>query len=100
MTHEEIIRRVAKRTGVHITALRAPNDAEGSRTRKVSHARHRAMWALRQVKGPDGKRRFSQTWVGRYFGGRDHTAVVHAERSHAARRAKAHDAWRGRSRLV
>lgn len=97
-TPEEVIRRVAKRTGVSVSAMRAPSSTPGSREAKVAHARQRAMWALRQLKRPDGSWRFSQPWISNYFGGRLHNAVAHAEKVHPARRHEDHGQWRGRSR--
>lgn len=98
MTAEEIVRRVARRTGVPFAMLRAPNSTKGARKTQVARARQRAMWALRQQRTPEGKRRFSTTWIGKYLGGRDHRTVIQAEHVHPARRQEEHGAWRGRAR--
>ena len=52
------------------------------RVRPVAFARFEAMWRLRELRAPDGRRLFSLPRIGRLFG-RDHTSVLHALRRHA-----------------
>jgi chromosomal replication initiator protein len=78
----EIIAEVAEGYGLTSEHLVGPD-----RTKRVSQARQEAMWACRQVKGKDGKPRYSYPFIGRLFGGRDHTTVLWGERQHAARLA-------------
>jgi chromosomal replication initiator protein len=78
----EIIAEVAEAHGFTPADLASP-----VRTKQLSAARQEAMWACRQVKGKDGKPRYSYPFIGRLFGGRDHTTVLWGERQHAARLA-------------
>ncbi len=62
-----IIRRVARQTGVTATAMRS-----GKRQRGIVQARSMAMYLCRQLTDE------SLQSIGRQFGGRDHTTVMHA----------------------
>lgn len=53
--------------------------------KELARARQEAMWACRQVTGKDGKPRYSYPFIGRLFGGRDHTTVLTGARAHAKR---------------
>jgi chromosomal replication initiator protein len=81
-TAREIIAEVAESHGLTPAHFESP-----IRTKRVAHARQEAMWACRQVKGRDGKPRYSYPFIGRLLGGRDHTTVLYGERQHAARLA-------------
>ena len=81
-TAREIIAEVAESHGLTPAHLESP-----VRTKRLSVARQEAMWACRQVKGKDGKPRYSYPFIGRLFGGRDHTTVLWGERAHAKRLA-------------
>ena len=76
----EIIASVAESHRVRVQDLTGP-----SRWRPFVHARQEAMWACRQVKRRDGKPKYSYSFLGSLFGGRDHSTVIHGERQHAKR---------------
>jgi len=52
--------------------------------KKLTAARHEAMWTMRQVTWPDGKARYSYPQIGTFFK-RDHTTVMSACKRHAER---------------
>jgi len=67
MTPERIIAMAAERFGVAVEALTGKR-----RTRKLTVPRQVAMYLMRQLTD------LSLVEIGRYFGGRDHTTVLHA----------------------
>jgi len=67
MTPERIIAMVAERYGVTAEAISGKR-----RTRKIAAPRHVAMYMMRQLTD------LSLTEIGRCFGGRDHSTVLHA----------------------
>jgi chromosomal replication initiator protein len=75
---QRLAQRVAQMYGFRLSDLRG-----ASRSRGVVIARHHAMWLVKQ--------RFpylSLPAIGRMFGGRDHTTVLHALREHPKRVAR------------
>jgi len=78
-TRQEIAQEVARRYGVSLEALRGP-----LRTKAFTVPRQEAMW--RMVKA----NRWSTPQIGDYFGGRDHTTVLHACKAHEKRTAAAY----------
>lgn len=66
---KELAMEIAQRHGFTLEDLRGP-----SRLRPLVHARQEAMAAI-YARG-----NVSLPWVGRFFGGRDHTTVIHAIR--------------------
>jgi chromosomal replication initiation ATPase DnaA len=75
---QRLAQRVAEQYGFRLSELRG-----ASRSKGVVIARHHAMWLVKQ--------RFpylSQPAIGRMFGGRDHTTVLHALRAHPQRVAR------------
>lgn len=87
MTLPEIAFCVAAKHGVTVDALREPSDKIGARKDSVSVPRQEAFWLARQQKRPDGSQRYSLPQIGRYFGGRDHSTVLHGSRAHQRRLA-------------
>jgi chromosomal replication initiation ATPase DnaA len=71
---------VCARHGIGLEQIRG-----SSRERHIAWPRQEAMWLIRQVRAGNGAARYSTTQIGRYFGGRDHTTVLHAIKSHEAR---------------
>lgn len=59
------------------------------RRRPVAWPRQEAMWLARQQLTAYGAHRYSLPQIGSYFGGRDHTTVIHAVREHEKRLARA-----------
>lgn len=78
----EIIASVAESHGLTFDDLVGPR-----KFKEVSLARQEAIWACRQVRGNDGKARYSLPFIGRLLGGRDSSSILHGERRHAARMA-------------
>lgn len=74
----EIAERVAAQYELSLADLRGP-----TKPRKIAHARQEAMAKIYAQGG------LSNAQVGRFFGGRDHTTVVHARQQHARRVAEA-----------
>lgn len=71
-----IIESVATKYGYH------PDDfANLRRSRAMAFARHEAIYQVRM------ERALTLYTIGQIFGGRDHTTILHAIRSHAARMA-------------
>ncbi|RAK51607.1 helix-turn-helix domain-containing protein [Phenylobacterium soli] len=68
---------VAEESGVPLEELRGQD-----RHKRIAHARQRA-YALIYGTG-----HFSTSQIGAFFGGRDHTTVLHGIRAHKARMAK------------
>lgn len=64
--------------GISVAQLRGP-----SRTKKLIKPRHQAMWTVHQELA------LSYPVIGRWFGGRDHTSIMHAVRKIEAERAMA-----------
>ena len=56
-----------------------------SRARWISHPRQEAMWCAYQERRANGTRVYSLPSIGKFFGGRDHTTVLHAIRAHEKR---------------
>jgi chromosomal replication initiator protein len=79
-TMREIAVAVAASHGCSVAELRGQ-----SRIRIIARPRQEAMWLCRQVRLADGKHRYSLPLIGHFFGGRDHTTVLHAVRVHQAR---------------
>lgn len=74
----DLLKSVAEKTGVSI------DDMKGARRdRKVVAARHAAIAAIYESR-PD----LSLPQIGRIFGGRDHTTIIHAVRKMGASRTK------------
>jgi chromosomal replication initiator protein len=73
-----VARETARHCRVPLTELRGP-----SRRRSIVHARNLAMWLARDLT------HHSLARIGGYFGGRDHTTVLHGCR--AAARLVRHD---------
>lgn len=78
----EIVTEIAESHGFTFDNMAGPG-----KFRELSQARQEAMWACRQVTRKDGKPRYSYPFLGRLFGGRDHTTVLWGERRHAERMA-------------
>jgi chromosomal replication initiation ATPase DnaA len=55
------------------------------RRRPIVIARQAFMWRCRQVRRPDGRRRYSLPQIAAALGGIHHTTVMHGVRAHAAR---------------
>lgn len=87
MSMPEIAFFVAAKHNVTVDALREPSDKMGARRDAISTPRHEAFWLARQQKRADGSPRYSLGMIGRYFGGRDHTTVLHGSRAHQRRLA-------------
>ena len=77
LTMKEIIRQVAQKYGYTAFELKSARRARG-----LVRARHEAMWVCRK------QTQNSLPQIGRAFGGRDHTTVLHACRRHEERMAK------------
>lgn len=73
-TKHDIARRVAEQHKLTIEQLCGP-----SRLRRIVRPRQQAMAEMRETG------RYSTTQIGQFFGGRDHTTVMHATRRHAER---------------
>ena len=73
---DQVLDAVARRYGLTVADLKSHR-----RTRRHAWPRHEAMYEVRRATG------YSQPHIGRIFGGRDHTTVIHALRSHEARMA-------------
>lgn len=73
-TMASILAEVAERYGIGPRELRGPG-----RYRHVAWPRQEAMWMMRQT----GK--WSTTQIGNFFGGRDHTTVLHGVKAYEAR---------------
>jgi chromosomal replication initiation ATPase DnaA len=74
----EIAELVAERYGLTVQALRGP-----SKVKRIAHPRQEAM----TISYDTGE--WSNGQIGQYYGGRDHSTVVHARKVVAKRRAKA-----------
>lgn len=82
-TMRQIAEEVAARYGVTVDAL------TGQSSKKVFVVpRQEAMWRMVQTN------RWSQPQIGKFFGGRDHTTVLHATRAHEKRMAEAREKLR------
>ena len=72
---------------VHVAARHnfTPQEVRGDVVnKKLTAARHEAMWTMRQVTWPDGKARYSYPQIGTFFK-RDHSTVMSACKRHAER---------------
>ena len=76
---------VAAKHGVSVAELRMSADQPGASLRARTLPRQEAFYLAWHVVEEDGRRRFSTTQIGRYFGGRDHTTVLHGIRAHERR---------------
>jgi chromosomal replication initiator protein len=65
---------VAGKYGISIDALRSRDQ-----THDIAHPRQEAMYLMHKTG------RYSMPQIGRYFGGKDHTTVLHGIRAHAKR---------------
>lgn len=81
---QEIAFVVAQKHDLIAANLTAPDSELGSRAQIYSRPRQEAFWlAYQQMRG--GKRIHSLPKIGKFFGGRDHTTVLHGVRQHTAR---------------
>lgn len=79
---EAIAAAIAKKHGIELAVLRGP-----SARKPIVAARHEAMYAIYAT------RKYSTPTIGAWFGGRDHTTVLHGVRKHESRlRAEAEKA--------
>lgn len=88
-TMREIVRDVAAEHELTVEDLCGPR-----RFRRLVIARHQAMREMRDETRPDGSPRYSYPQIGRFFGGRDHTAAYYA--CHGGRGKLAEHGRRGR----
>jgi chromosomal replication initiator protein len=58
-----------------------------ARSSRFVVARHEAIWTCRRITKENGAPRYSTTFLGDLFGGRDHTSILHAVRRHDERLA-------------
>lgn len=58
-----------------------------ARSSRLVVARHEAIWTCRRITKENGAPRYSTTFLGDLFGGRDHTSILHAVRRHEERLA-------------
>lgn len=72
----QICQDVADKHGIPAAQLRGV-----SRERRYAHPRQEAYWLARKTG------RYSLSQIGRFFGGRDHTTVLHGIRAYEARKA-------------
>ena len=75
---------VAERHDLAVEALSVP-----TRTRRIAHARQEAMTAMRQIRRPDGRIRYSYGQIARFFGLSRHTTVIYAVKACGLRAARA-----------
>lgn len=69
---EQVAAEVAREAGLRVRDIMGSSAA-----RHPAHARHLAMWRLRQILSENGEPRYSFPEIGRAFG-RDHTSAMHA----------------------
>ena len=80
VTVEMVQGEVARQVGLHVNDLRG-----NRRTQDVVHARHIAMYLSRELTEA------STPEIGRRFGGRDHSTVIHAVRKIERQLRDGHD---------
>jgi len=74
----DIQRAIADTYGLPVEVLRHPDGAHGIRERRYVRPRQIGMYLARQMCATGAQRsRISLTTIGRKFGGRDHTTVLH-----------------------
>lgn len=78
---------VAQKYQIRVADLVAPYDGVGTRLRTFSIPRHEAFWLARRQPGVGVTYRYSLPQIGAFFGGRDHTSVIHGVRKHEKRMA-------------
>ena len=81
-----VARTVAAAHQLPLDRLTAPSTAPGAKLREVAWPRQEAMYLASSLTRDDGTPRYSLSQIGRYFGGRDHTTVLHAVRAVTSRR--------------
>lgn len=86
MTLPEIAFAVAQKHDVYVADLLAPHYVPGACKDRYVEPRQEAFWVARQQMR-DGKHAHSFPQIAKYFGGRDHTTVIHGVRAHAKRMA-------------
>lgn len=84
VTMRAVLESVAERHGLTVDDLRGPR-----RNKAVAHPRQEAMWRIRQIRGDDGKPKYSLPQIGIYLGERDHSTIIHGIRRYEARAAAA-----------
>lgn len=89
MSMHEIARDVCRRHGLTLDQLRSK-----SRIRPIAHARQEAMWLMRQVLRPDGRKRFSFMQIAGFLDMEDHTTIIHGVKAYEARRDEDLQRWR------
>lgn len=72
---------VAELYGLPPATLSAPDGANGIRERRYARPRQVAMYLARQICSTGKTRRVSFAVIGRKFGNRDHTTVLHGYRA-------------------
>lgn len=77
---ERIADDVAKRHSISVADLKGP-----SRKRIFAWPRQEAFWLCREQKLSDGRHRYSYPYIAHFFGGRDHTTVMHGVAAHEER---------------
>lgn len=89
LTLAEIAFGVAAKYDVSVSDLCSPIETPMSAGRNISHPRQEAFWIARRQRRTDGSYRHSLFAIGAFFGGRDHTTVLHGVRAHAERLLRA-----------
>lgn len=85
MSLQEVAFHVAAKHGIAVDDLIAPSSREGTSAAAIAIPRQEAFWLARQQLGPDGVAKHPLPKIGRFFGRRDHTTVVHGVRAHRQR---------------
>lgn len=89
MSLHEVAFQIGQKHDVAVADLRRPDDGHGARTPRLVHARQEAFWLARQQRRASGKcaghAQHSYPQIGKFFGGRDHTTVLHGKRQHEKR---------------
>lgn len=74
-TMKDIVDRVSRRYAVTVTEIRGKRKHKG-----IVAARHEAFWLIRHM-----LHHLSYPQIGKYFGGRDHSTVMHGVKKHQER---------------
>ncbi len=73
-TMREIAERICELRGLSLDQMRGPQRAQ-----EIAHPRQEAMWLMYETG------RWSNKQIGNFFGGKDHTTVIHGRRAHLER---------------
>lgn len=88
LTLHEVANVISQKHQVPVSVLRKKFGGVKENPQDMAHIRQEAFWLARHQFRADGTNAHTLPQIGRFFGDRDHTTVLHGVRQHNARRER------------